>query len=136
MTNQGFSKSEIEEGSAFLPKFGADGLIPCIVTSARDGAVLMLAYMNAQSLDMTIKTGEVHYWSRSRNEIWHKGATSGQTQKIVSLKTDCDQDCILIAVDMPLDAASGHEKSCHTGRRSCFYRELDKDGALVIREND
>jgi phosphoribosyl-AMP cyclohydrolase len=136
MTDAPVSKAEIEEGLTFRPKFGSDGLMPCIVSSATDGAILMLAYMNRESLDLSLKTGEAHYWSRSRNEIWHKGATSGQTQKIVSIQTDCDQDCLLMVVDMPQDQKSGQEISCHTGRRSCFYRALllngDGESQLVL----
>lgn len=124
------SACDREEGTAFLPKFDGNGLIPCIVTSHGDQAVLMLAYMNAEALRLSMETGEAHYWSRSRNEIWHKGATSGQVQKIVEMKTDCDQDCLLIAVDMPKSSESGAEISCHTGRRSCFYRSIENNDTL------
>lgn len=107
----------------FSPKFNADGLIPCITMSARDHAVLMFAWMNKESLRLSLATGEVHYWSRSRSEIWHKGATSGMTQKIIDMRIDCDQDCILVYVEMPLEK-DGHEVSCHTGQKSCFYRSV------------
>lgn len=119
----------LEESLHFTPRFGPDGLMPCITISARSGKVLMLAYMNEQALQRTLETGEAHYWSRSRNELWHKGATSGNTQKIVKILTDCDQDCLLLHVEMPKD--NGAEKSCHTGRESCFYREVitDRDNA-------
>lgn len=110
-----------EETNEFIPKFNDDGLIPCITISQNDGAVLMMAWMNRESLKLTIDTNWAHYWSRSRCEIWKKGATSGNTQKVVSLKTDCDQDCILMSVEAAGDSA------CHTGRRSCFYRTIDGD---------
>ncbi|MCD8520301.1 MAG: phosphoribosyl-AMP cyclohydrolase [Alphaproteobacteria bacterium] len=112
----------LEEGQDFTPRFGVDGLMPCITVSAASGKVLMLAYMNELALQKTLETGEAHYWSRSRNELWHKGATSGQVQKVLKILTDCDQDCLLIHVDMP--QYGGAEKSCHTGRESCFYREV------------
>jgi phosphoribosyl-AMP cyclohydrolase len=111
--------SKIMEKSDLIPRFDANGLIPCVVISARDNAVLMMAYMNAESLAKTIETREAHYWSRSRGEIWHKGATSGNVQKIVEMRIDCDQDCLLIKVEMPEP-----EISCHTGERSCFYRVI------------
>ena len=114
-------KKDLEERLEFKPQFDTSGLIPCITTCARTNEVLMLAYMNAQSLDKTIQTGEAHYWSRSRQELWHKGATSGAVQKIVSIRTDCDQDCLLIYVEVQGD----ENETCHTGRKTCFYRELD-----------
>lgn len=120
----GISKNDIEEGLCFAPKYDASGLIPCIVCSDKDNEVLMLAYMNAKSLSLSLETGEAHYWSRSRQEIWHKGATSGMVQKIIEMKTDCDQDCLLIKVVMPEDV-NYQEISCHTGRRSCFYRIVE-----------
>ncbi|MCD8494190.1 MAG: phosphoribosyl-AMP cyclohydrolase [Alphaproteobacteria bacterium] len=116
----------LEEGFTFTPRFAADGLMPCITLSARSGKVLMLAYMNELALQKTLETGEAHYWSRSRNELWHKGATSGQVQKVVKILTDCDQDCLLLHVEMPQE--NGSEKSCHTGRESCFYREVFTEG--------
>lgn len=111
---------QIEETAVFTPKFGENGLIPCIVTASDTGKVLMLAYMNEEALEKTLKTGEAHYWSRSRNQLWHKGATSGQTQKIVKIETDCDQDTLLLTVEMPAPV-----KACHTGRESCFYRTIN-----------
>ena len=117
------SKKEMEESLNFTPVFDEKGLIPCITTSAKTGKVLMFAYMNEESLRRSIETGEAHYWSRSRNALWHKGATSGLTQKIISMRTDCDQDCIWIAVEAPAPAPE-KEASCHTGRESCFYREI------------
>lgn len=116
------SRIEVEEGSAFTPRFDANGLVACIAVDAHDGRVLMLAHMNAESLARTLKTGEAWYWSRSRGELWHKGATSGQIQRVVEMRTDCDQDAVWIRVEQ-VGAA------CHTGRRSCFYRKVEADGA-------
>jgi phosphoribosyl-AMP cyclohydrolase len=116
------TKAEIEEGHAFTPRFDRDGLIACIAVDAQDGRVLMLAHMNAVSLARTIETGEAWYWSRSRGELWHKGATSGQIQRIVEMRTDCDQDALLITVDV-----GGDGGCCHTGRRACFYRAVERD---------
>ncbi|HWG06347.1 MAG TPA: phosphoribosyl-AMP cyclohydrolase [Beijerinckiaceae bacterium] len=127
------SKHEIEEGTAFAPCFDADGLIVCITTEAATGDVLMVAYMNAEALALTIETGIAHYWSRSRRTLWRKGDTSGQTQTIVEMRTDCDQDAILLKVKV-----GGDGGACHTGRRSCFYRRVDsRAGApppLVVDE--
>ena len=116
---QGDNKSEIEEGAVFAPRFDADGLIPVVATSASTGEVLMLAYMNADALARTIETGEAHYWSRSRGKLWRKGETSGNFQRVIELRTDCDQDALLLKVEM-----TGSEACCHTGRRSCFYRAV------------
>jgi phosphoribosyl-AMP cyclohydrolase len=110
-----------EESTDFAPRFDQNGLIPAIVTDARDGAVVMLAYMNAEALRLTLDTGEAHYWSRSRNELWRKGATSGDTQAVVDIKLDCDQDAVLLSVSM-----AGHRVACHTGRHSCFYRRVNR----------
>lgn len=119
-------KKDLEEGLHFTPRFDNSGLIPCITSSAKTGKVLMFAWMNKHALQKTIETGEVHYWSRSRAELWHKGATSGHIQKVVELRTDCDQDCILAIVDVD----SAEDVACHTGRESCFYRTINKDGSL------
>ena len=112
-------KAELEDGAVFTPRFGADGLVVCIATDAASGEVLMLAHMNAEALRRTIDTGEVWYWSRSRGELWRKGATSGQTQSVVEMRVDCDQDAILLKVRV-----GGDGGACHTGRRSCFYRRV------------
>ena len=111
------NKKEIEESLNFTPKIECCGLIPCITTCAKSGDVLMFAFMNKEALDKTIETGEAHYYSRSRRELWHKGATSGMIQKVVEMRTDCDQDCIWIKVES--------NPACHTGRKSCFYREIE-----------
>ncbi len=114
------SKAELEEGTVLSPRFGADGLVTCITTDAATGEILMVAHMNADALAKTLETGEAWYWSRSRNELWHKGATSGQIQTIVEMRVDCDQDALLLKVQV-----AGDGGCCHTGRRSCFYRKVD-----------
>ena len=100
-------------------KFDANGLVPAIVQDAETNEVLMMAYMNAESLGLTLSTGETHFWSRSRSELWHKGATSGNIQRVVEVRVDCDADTLLVLVN-PAGAA------CHTGARSCFYRGVEK----------
>lgn len=98
-------------------KYDANGLVPAIVQDAETKEVLMMAWMNAESLRMTMDTGETVFWSRSRGELWHKGATSGNIQKVVEIKVDCDADTLLVLVN-PAGPA------CHTGERTCFYRNL------------
>ena len=98
-------------------KYDLYGLVPAIVQDAETKEVLMLAYMNAESLRLTIETGETWFWSRSRSELWHKGATSGNIQTVVEIRVDCDADTLLVMVN-PAGAA------CHTGERSCFYRTV------------
>jgi phosphoribosyl-AMP cyclohydrolase len=126
------SQADIEEGKVFAPKFDAVGLIPAVVTSAETGEVLMFAYMNEEALARTVETGEAHYWSRSRGGLWRKGEVSGNTQRVVEIRTDCDQDAILLKVEM-----TGAEASCHTGRRTCFYRAVAlgsaQDAGLALR---
>lgn len=114
-------RNEREEGHGFAPRFDGNGLIPAIATHAETGEVLMFAWMNADALKRTIADGEAWYWSRSRNELWHKGATSGRIQKIREIRTDCDQDVILLRVVPEVDGA------CHVGYRSCFYRSVHTD---------
>ncbi len=99
-------------------KFDANGLIPAIAQDHQDGTILMMAWMNAESVSLTLKTGEVHYWSRSRAELWHKGATSGHIQKVKQLFYDCDADTLLIKIEQIGNIA------CHTGARSCFFNEM------------
>jgi phosphoribosyl-AMP cyclohydrolase len=101
-------------------RWNENGLVPAIVQDARSGAVLMLAYMNAEALRLTWETGEVYFWSRSRKELWHKGATSGNVQRVREVLIDCDADTILLKVD-PAGPA------CHTGETSCFYRTLNDE---------
>ncbi|GAC1331008.1 MAG: phosphoribosyl-AMP cyclohydrolase [Beijerinckiaceae bacterium] len=114
------SKGELEEGNIFAPRFDSAGLIVCVTTDKDSGEVLMVAYMNEEALRLTIETGFAHYWSRSRKALWRKGDTSGQTQTVTAIRTDCDQDAILLTV-----VPGGDGNSCHTGRKSCFYRRLD-----------
>lgn len=108
----------------FTPDF-KKGLIPAIAQDQATGEVLMLAYMNEEAWRKTLQTGEAHYWSRSRRELWHKGGTSGHVQKVRSLRLDCDSDAILLLVEQVGGAA------CHSGRRSCFYREWKEGGVSV-----
>jgi phosphoribosyl-AMP cyclohydrolase len=112
------AKGEIEEGAEFTPKFDSDGLIPAMAMDATTREPLMLAYMNEESLRRTLEIGEAVYWSRSRKEFWHKGATSGHIQRIVEIRTDCDQDALILMVEQ---IGAG---ACHTGRNSCFYRKV------------
>ncbi len=116
-------KAALEEGTAFTPRFDANGLIVCVTVEAATREILMVAYMNQLALDKTIETGVAHYWSRSRNALWRKGDTSGQVQRVVALSVDCDQDAIMLTVE-----AGGDGKACHTGRKSCFYRRLSTEG--------
>ena len=109
---------EVEEGKYLSPKFDKNGLIPVITTDFKTGDILMHGYMNAEALKKTIETKEAHYWSRSRNKIWHKGQISGFIQKIKEIRIDDDQDSIWLTVDIN-DGAS-----CHVGYRSCFYRSI------------
>ena len=118
------SPETIEEGTTFAPRFGADGLVTAIVQD-RHGTVLMVAHMNAEALERTIVSGEMHFFSRSRGKLWKKGETSGEVQRLVELRTDCDQDVLLAIVEQ-----QGVGAACHTGRKSCFYRRL-ANGVLV-----
>jgi phosphoribosyl-AMP cyclohydrolase len=110
--------AEVELGTELQPKFGPDGLIPCITTDHVTNEVLMFAFMNAESLALTIRSGKASYWSRSRNKLWVKGEESGNFQIVKELRVDCDQDVILLKVDNVGGAA------CHNGYPSCFYRKL------------
>jgi phosphoribosyl-AMP cyclohydrolase len=118
-------KHDLEEGAVFTPRFDSNGLIVCVTQEAATGEILMLAYMNELALQKTLETGVVHYWSRSRNALWRKGDTSGQVQKLVDMRVDCDQDAVLVRVN-----AGGDGKACHTGRKSCFYRAVSPEGRL------
>lgn len=109
----------IEDTTAFTPKFDAHGLLGAIIQDGADGTVLMFAHMNAEALQATQNTGYIHFWSRSRQKLWMKGETSGEKFRVLAIKVDCDQDCLLITVK-----PEGHGNACHTGRRSCFYRSL------------
>ncbi|PLP60897.1 phosphoribosyl-AMP cyclohydrolase [Mesorhizobium loti] len=122
-------KRQLEEGEAFTPRFDINGLVTAVVTDASDGVLLMVAHMNAQALALTLETGIAHYWSRSRNALWKKGETSGNFQHVIEIRTDCDQDAVWLRVKV-----TGHDATCHTGRRSCFYRTValfDGKGTLA-----
>lgn len=116
---QRVSIEQVEESNELAPKFDKDGLISCITTSSRTGKVLMLGYMNKEALVKTIQTGEAHYWSRSRQVLWHKGASSGYVQKVKEMYIDDDQDAVWIVVEVQKE-----EASCHVGYESCFYRSI------------
>jgi phosphoribosyl-AMP cyclohydrolase len=103
-----------------------NGLLPAIVQDCNSGKILMLAYINRESWEKTLKKGEAHYWSRSRREIWHKGDTSGHVQKIREILVDCDNDTVLFKVEQVGGAA------CHTGYESCFYRKVEPDRSLTV----
>jgi phosphoribosyl-AMP cyclohydrolase len=115
---------DVEEGLVLRPTFDAAGLVTCVTTDATTGDVLMVAFMNDEALQLTIQTGEAHYFSRSRKKLWRKGESSGHTQRVVQMRVDCDQDAIWLRVDQQGGAA------CHTGRHSCFYRAVTPDGQL------
>ena len=119
---------EVEEGKYLEPKFDEKGLIPVITTDFQSGGILMHGYMNPEALKKTIETKEAHYWSRSRNKIWHKGQVSGFVQKVKEIRIDDDQDSIWMSVDI------GDGASCHVGYRSCFYRSIPL-GKIVNAEN-
>ena len=117
----------LERGAVLSPNFNADGLVAAVTTHADTGEVLMLAWMNAQALSLTLSTGEAHYYSRSRQALWRKGETSGQLQTVIEVRVDCDQDAVLLKV-----RPQGDGGACHVGFRSCFYRVVE-NGALVER---
>lgn len=126
------NKAELETGPAFTPRFDEKGLITAVVTDIRDGELLMVAHMNAEALALTIETGVAHYYSRSRKSLWKKGESSGNLQTVKEIRTDCDQDAIWLKVSV-----AGHDATCHTGRRSCFYRTVGiEDGKAVVKITD
>lgn len=110
-------KEELENGALFTPKFDDAGLVTAVVTDAADGELLMVAHMNAEAVSLTLESGIAHYFSRSRRTIWKKGESSGNLQRVIEFRTDCDQDAVWLTVEV-----EGHGATCHTGRRSCFYR--------------
>ncbi|TWT63046.1 phosphoribosyl-AMP cyclohydrolase [Rubinisphaera italica] len=130
-------KQQIEQGLELAPKFDANGLIPAIATDYETGTLLMVAYMNEEALKQTVALGEAVYYSRSRQELWHKGATSGHVQIVKEIRVDCDQDAIWLRVDQQGKGA------CHVGYQSCFYRAVDRENLsdnqpvpLVITETE
>lgn len=131
------SIEQVEEGTELAPKFDAEGLIACITTDAQSGEVLMLGFMNREALEKTVQTGEAHYWSRSRQTLWHKGATSGLIQTVEEMRIDDDQDAVWLRVRV-----AGSGASCHVGYYSCFYRQVPvgaqrtPDQALVFVESE
>ena len=125
MASKSVDKSERENGTRLALKFDANGLITAVVSEDGTGHPLMVAYMNEEALKLSIETNEAHFYSRSRQEIWHKGATSGNTLKIVEMMIDCDQDAIWLKVEVQATGAA-----CHTGRKSCFYRRVVSDKRL------
>jgi phosphoribosyl-AMP cyclohydrolase len=116
-------ESEREEGTVLAPRFDANGLVTAVVTDASDGTLLMVAHMNEEALRFTLETGIAHYWSRSRRSLWKKGETSGNFQRVVEIRVDCDQDALWLKV-----AVAGDGVTCHTGQRSCFYRVVEENG--------
>lgn len=120
---------DLDETASFQPGFDAHGLIPAIVTDARDGTLLMFAYMNAEALRLTQETGIAHFWSRSRQALWKKGETSGEVLKVAEILTDCDQDVLQVKV-----IPQGRGAACHTGRRSCFYRRVEGERLIFVDE--
>jgi phosphoribosyl-AMP cyclohydrolase len=130
------SIEQVEEGHDLAPKFDRDGLIACVTTDAGTGDVLMLGYMNREAFEKTILTGEAHYWSRSRQLLWHKGATSGLVQQVVGMRIDDDQDAVWIRVQL-LAGTHSSPASCHVGYRSCFYRTVElKTGKINYAESE
>ena len=131
------SIEEIEEGLKLSPKFDEKGLIPCITTDNKTGEVLMVGYMNAESLTKTIETGEAYYYSRSQEKVWHKGAVSGLKQNIIEMRIDDDQDSLWISVNV-----EGSGASCHVGYKSCFYRSIplktnvNEELTLEMKDNE
>ena len=113
------AKTDLDNTDELRPQFDSAGLITAIAQDADSGEILMLAHMNAEALARTLATREVHYWSRSRQSLWHKGESSGQIQHLVRARLDCDQDAILLQVRV-----GGDQGACHVGYRSCFYREI------------
>jgi phosphoribosyl-AMP cyclohydrolase len=129
----GQSTNPADETLNLQPRWDAQGLITAVAQLAgpdgRPGEIVMLAHMNAKALQLTIDTGVAHYWSRSRGAIWKKGETSGNMQSVREIRIDCDQDAVLLIVDV-----QGDGNSCHTGRKGCFYRRVEKspDGAAIL----
>jgi phosphoribosyl-AMP cyclohydrolase len=114
------AQPNLEEGLDFTPRFDSNGLIPAIAQEAKTGTILMVAYMNKEALEQTIRSGYAVYFSRSRGKLWKKGEESGHVQKVEQILVDCDQDCLILKVSVD-------DGQCHTGYYSCFYRAVSKD---------
>ncbi|WP_353653122.1 phosphoribosyl-AMP cyclohydrolase [Porphyrobacter sp. SLTP] len=126
MTGTSLTPEERESGAVFAPKFDAAGLLTAVVVDDASGAVLVVAHMNAEALEATLSTGKVHFWSRSRGALWMKGETSGNVLTVVQTLVDCDQDALVIR-------AVPAGPTCHTGARSCFYRQIEsRDGTPML----
>jgi len=121
-------KHAVETGDGFAPKFNRDGLIPVFTSCADTGNALMQAWMNAEAIQRTIETGQAHYFSRSRAELWHKGATSGEYQIVKDFRVDCDQDSLWLSVEQ----LGG--KCCHVGHPTCFFRSIPVNETVAINE--
>lgn len=117
---------DVEQGGRFQPLLDKDGLLPAIVTDAASGEVLMFAWMNSTALELTLTTGHAHFWSRSRNKLWLKGEESGNKLRVLEARTDCDQDVLWLKVEVEGDGVA-----CHTGARSCFYRQVALDAGAT-----
>lgn len=129
----GISAQQLETSEDFTPRFNAEGLVTAIATETQTDTLLMVAHMNAEALSLTLETGDVHYFSRSRGKIWKKGETSGEIQKLVEMRIDCDQDAIQLIVEQ-----TGRGAACHTGRKTCFFRKVlvTKDEAKLQETGD
>jgi phosphoribosyl-AMP cyclohydrolase len=119
--------TKTDETTALTLKYDDHGLLSAIIIDGADNTVLMLAHMNAEAFAKTRSTGFIHFWSRSRQRLWMKGETSGETFKVIDIKVDCDQDCLLVRV-----VPQGKGNACHTGRRSCFYRRIEEDELVFV----
>lgn len=124
-------KEKLEEGTGFTPNYDSNGLITAVVTDADSGELLMVAFMNKEAVALTLETGIAHYWSRSRQKLWKKGESSGNIQIIKEIRVDCDQDALWLKVKV-----KGIGATCHTGRKSCFYRRLKVTGGIVTLVTD
>lgn len=120
------ANKEIELGTNFEPKFDSNGLITAISQDAKTGQILMVAFMNKEALDLTLQTGNAVFFSRSRKKLWKKGEESGHVQKVKQILADCDQDCLILKVEVD-------QGQCHVGYQSCFYRELKKDNSRELK---
>jgi phosphoribosyl-AMP cyclohydrolase len=124
------SHADLEEGAILAPAFDASGLVTAITMESGSNELLMLAHMNAEALALTLDTGFAHYWSRSRGKIWKKGESSGELQRVVELRVDCDQDAVVLMVEQ-----TGRGAACHTGRKSCFYRRVVTNNGTATLED-